>query len=145
MALVLTFRSTSFDVTAEPPNPVNPIFGESALEWLGAKLKEGGYAVTEPSTEDWGWYIDAGRDAVHYLVGASAEPEGAGPVAWTVQIEKHRTLKDKLTGRNRLAPDDGLCALVEKLLREDPGTSNLEVQREEPGGAGASAPRRGSR
>jgi len=30
-----------------------------------------------------------------------------------------------------LAPDDPLCALAEKLLREDPRTANLDVQRDE--------------
>ena len=56
MARVITFRSARLDVTSEPPNPINPIPGESVLRWLREQLRGSRYETTEPATEDWGWY-----------------------------------------------------------------------------------------
>ena len=58
MAHVVSFRSNKFDVSAETPNPINPIAGQSVLTWLRAELAKAQYTATEPDTEDWGWYID---------------------------------------------------------------------------------------
>ena len=119
------------DPARERPNPVNSIAGESVLLWLKARLGPHGYESTQPDTEDWGWYMDGSREGVHYLVGASGEPElGNGSVEWTVQIHRHRTIKDKLSGKSKLAANDALSALIERLLREIPGTTLLDVQRE---------------
>lgn len=50
-------------------------------------------------------------------MGASGEPEApASEIDWTVQIHKHRSFKDKLTGRNKLAADDPLTALLESFV-----------------------------
>lgn len=131
MAHVIQFTSEHFDPAKERPNPVNPIAGEGVLRWLKEKLEAHGYEATAPDTEDWGWYMDVSRDGAHYLVGASGEPgDGRAPVEWTVQIHKHRTLKDRLMGRNTLAADDTLTTLLETLLRESPGAPSLNVQRE---------------
>ena len=47
-----------------------------------------------------------------------------------MQIHRHRTIKDKLSGKSKLAANDALSALIERLLREIPGTTLLDVQRE---------------
>jgi hypothetical protein len=131
MAHVITFRSARFDVASEPPNPINPIPGESVLRWLRAQLGGSRYETTEPATEDWGWYIDVRGEGASYLVGASGDVGEAatGPVDWTIQIEKHRTLGEKLRGANKLADDDVLSALIEGLVRQGAGASDVEVER----------------
>ncbi len=77
MAHLVSFRTAKFDVRAEDPNPINPIFGQSVLRWLRAELAKAHYTVTEPSTEDWGWYVDVEAEGAHYLVGASADAENS--------------------------------------------------------------------
>jgi hypothetical protein len=131
MAHVITFRSARFDVASEPPNSINPIPGESVLRWLRDQLRGRPYETTDPATEDWGWYIDVRADGASYLVGASGDAgeDAAGQVDWTIQIEKHRTLGEKLRGANKLAADDALCALIERLVRHDAGASDVEVER----------------
>lgn len=131
MAHIITFRSARFDVASEPPNPINPIPGESVLRWLRDQLRGSPYETTEPATEDWGWYIDVRADGVSYLVGASGDvaEAGGGPVDWTIQIEKHRTLGEKLRGASKLADDDPVSALIERLIRQDGGASDVEVER----------------
>lgn len=132
MAHIVSFRTSKFDVTAEDPNPTNPIAGQSVLRWLGAELaKKARYTATEPDSEDWGWYIDVTGENASYLVGASADADGSTPdVEWVIQVHRHRSLTDKLLGRNKLAIDDPLVALIESIVRTDPQISEVSVDRE---------------
>ena len=132
MAHVITFRSARFDTASEPPNPINPIPGESVLRWLRERLAGSRYETTAPAAEDWGWYLDATVDGATYLVGAGGAEveESPGHVDWTIQIHKHRSLRDKLTGRNKLAGDDPLSSAIERLVRQDSGITGIEVERE---------------
>ena len=134
MAHVISFHSTRFDVGSEIPNPINPIVGESVLRWLRGKLDASGYETNEPAPEDWGWYIDAKGTGASYVVGASGDTadDGTGRVDWTIQIDKHRSLKEKLTGANTLAADDRLSALIERFVREEGGAAGVEVDRSGP-------------
>jgi hypothetical protein len=130
-AHVITFRSDRFDAAVEPPNPINPIAGESVLRWLREPLGRSGYEVTEPQPEDWGWYIGVSGPGGAYLVGASADAEaGPGPVDWTLQIHKPRSLRDRITGANRLATDDPLSGLIERLVRDGAAAADVEVDRD---------------
>jgi len=66
------------------------------------------------------------------LVGASADAESpAAPVEWTVQVHKHRSMTDKLLGRNKLSADDPLFALIEQLVRADSTMAQVTVDRNE--------------
>ena len=131
MAHLVSFRTAKFDVRAEDPNEINPIAGQSALNWLRVELGKAKYTATEPDTEDWGWYIDVQGEGVSYLVGASADAESRTPdVEWVIQVHKHRSLKDKLLGQNKIAADDPLVRLIEHLVRADPQFSDVSVERD---------------
>ena len=131
MAHVVSFRSSKFDVSAETPNPINPIAGQSVLTWLRAELAKAQYTATEPDTEDWGWYIDVTGNDGSYLVGASADADGSTPnVEWVIQVHKHRSFTDKVFGRNKMVADDSLAALIERIVRADPQISDVSVERE---------------
>jgi hypothetical protein len=119
---VISFSTSMFDLSAEPPNPINPIAGVSVLHWLRAALGSE-YAVSEPAAEDWGWYVDVTRERAVYLVGASAEAGNDGEAHWILQIHRHRSLKDKLTGANGLGPDDPLTQRIARASRRRSGVS----------------------
>ncbi len=131
MAYVISFTTSRFDVRAETPNPTNPFAGQSVLNWLRSALLNEGFQATEPDTEDWGWYIDVHGAGGSYMVGAStdADPEGE-EVPWVVQVHKHRSMTDKLFGRNVMAHDDRLVAAIEKLVRSDSRIVDVEIERE---------------
>lgn len=113
------------------PNPINPIAGQSVLNWLRDELAKSNYQSTEPDTEDWGWYMDVKGDGASYLVGASADAEDTAPtVEWTVQVHKSRSLKDRIFGSNKLHPDDALCALIERIIRADDTMEVLSVDKD---------------
>jgi hypothetical protein len=131
MAHLVTFRTAHFDPQTEPANPINPIAGHSVLTWLRDALRAAGYESGEPDAEDWGWYLDiTGHDAT-YLVGASGErePGDKNPIDWTVQVHRHRSLTDKLFGRNVHAADDPLTILIERVVRAGPGCTDVEIDR----------------
>jgi hypothetical protein len=128
MAYVIAFRTARFDVSKESPNPINPIAGESVLNWLRPALAGAEYRSTEPGTEDWGWYMDVEGPGGAYLVGASAEADSTTTdVEWVVQVHRARSMKDKLLGRNKLAAGDPLCSLIERLVRADTEMELLSV------------------
>ena len=131
MAHVVYLRTGKLDVSGETPNPINPIAGQSVLKWLRAELAKAPYTATEPDTEDWGWYIDVTGNDGSYLVGASADADGSTPnVEWVIQVHKHRSFTDKVFGRNKMAADDSLAALIERIVRADPQISEVSVDRE---------------
>ena len=128
MAFVIAFRTARFDVSTESPNPINPIAGESVLNWLRPVLVEAGYRSTQPGTEDWGWYMDVEGPGGVYLVGASADADDSTTdLEWVVQVHRARSMKDKLLGRNKLEPGDPLCSLIERLVRADSAMELLSV------------------
>ena len=131
MAHLISFTTDRFDVSAERPNPINPIAGQSVLLWLREELSRAPYRVTEPDTEDWGWYVDVEGPDASYLVGASADAADPTPtVEWVVQVHKNRSMKDKVLGRNKMATDDPLVALIERIVRGDRRIEQVSVTRE---------------
>jgi len=130
MAHVISFTTARFDVSKETPNPTNPIAGQSVLNWLREALGKAENQSTEPDTEDWGWYMDVRSAGSVYLVGASADATDSGPdIEWTVQVHKHRTLADKLLGKNKMAADDPLSAQIESIIRADATFKDIAVER----------------
>jgi hypothetical protein len=131
MAHLITFRTSRFDSSAEPANPINPIAGHAVLVWLVNSLRATGYEGGEPDAEDWGWYVDVTGPNATYLVGASGEskPGSNSAIDWTIQLHRHRSFTDKLLGRNVHAADDPLTALVERVVRAEPSFTNVDIDR----------------
>lgn len=108
MARVIRFTTDKFDVAREPPNPINPIHGISLLQWLREQARPH-VEVGEPDAEDWGWYALVDWNGRQYLLGASAS-EDDGSCEWVLQIDKQRSIKEKLLGREVMTPDDPCAA-----------------------------------
>jgi hypothetical protein len=129
MACVIRFTTRLFDVSKERRNPINPIFGVSLLEWLraraGAELR-----MSEPDAEDRGWYSGVEWQGRVYLVGASAADEGPER-EWILQIDKQRSLGERLLGRSPMHPDDGCVRYIEALLASEPAFGSLSVEPDE--------------
>ena len=127
MARVLRFYTAAFDVTKERPNPINPIPGESLLLWLIERAK-GVVEISAPATEDWGCYSYAEWKGRQYLLGASAcDEEEDGQREWILQIDKHRSVKEKLLGRARMSQDDECAQYFQGLLEEEASFQRVSV------------------
>ncbi len=113
---VISFKTSQFDTSKETPNPINPIAGESVLVWLEQNFSLAGYELTDPSPEDWGWYISATGPSGTYMIGAVAfdEEDGASglEIEWLIQFDRKRTLKEILLGKGKATRDDQLVSAV---------------------------------
>ncbi len=125
MTVVISFQTGLFDTAAEPENPFNPIAGRSGLVWLQGKLDAVGYTSTEPDAEDWGWYIDVTGADASYMVGAIAftdeQPDKPSELEWLFQVDKSRSVAEKLFGKNKIGQDDALVQAIFTCLNHEDG------------------------
>jgi hypothetical protein len=130
VARVLRFRTAAFDITKERPNPINPIPGESLLLWLIDKAKSS-VEISAPDSEDWGWYSHADWMGRKYLLGASAcAEEHDGQREWVLQIDKHRSVKEKLLGWERMSQDDECAQYFHSLIEQEASFREVSVDPE---------------
>jgi hypothetical protein len=125
---VIHFQSRLFDIAKEPANPINPIPGASLLEWLRAKLPSD-MAMSPPAAEDWGWYADLRFAGRSYLVGSCAHESADGNHEWVLQIDKSRSLTEKLFGQAKLDTDDPCFSLIHRLILQEPAFTDISVER----------------
>jgi hypothetical protein len=127
MAHLIEFRTSRFDPSKEPPNPINPIAGQSVLVWLRESVLPN---ATEPDFEDWGWYTEVESEGAWYMVGSICFEQREGSVGperdWMLQIHRHRSFLDRVLGRNKLQVNDPLVAKVVGALRADPAFAQVE-------------------
>lgn len=128
MAHLITFHTPRFDPEKEPENPINPIPGHGVLEWLKPRLAAEGVESSSIEPEDWGWYIEV-EDGAKYLVGAAGDGDGQS-IVWMIQVEKLRSLGEKLLGKNKLADDDKLSARIERLVRAESDFERISVDKD---------------
>ena len=128
MHIAISFKTSKFDVSNENKNPINPIYGESLLKWL--KIESGSVLeITEPDAEDWGWYSNTSWHGREYMLGASAYyEEGDDPdseLEWILQIEKHRSFKEKLLGKEKISINDECVLFFKSKLEAEPGITSV--------------------
>ena len=126
MTRVIRFNTAMFDVSEERPNPINPIPGESLLLWLREQAKPQ-VDVTELDAEDWGWYAFVDWKGRQYLLGSSASDEEDGQREWILQVDKQRSVKEKLMGREKMEPDDDCAVFFQQLLENEPSFTAVSV------------------
>ncbi len=130
MNQAIHFKTSMFDVSKEKENPINPIYGISLLEWLREELK-GKLEITEPDAEDWGWYSELEFQGNSYLIGACAYfDEGDDPaneLEWVIQVDKLRSLKEKLLGRNIMSVSDSCFVFFKEFFENHPGFKDVQV------------------
>ncbi|MCE2594389.1 hypothetical protein K6Y31_06135 [Motilimonas cestriensis] len=130
MNQAIHFKTSMFDVSKEKENPINPIYGISLLAWLKSELA-GKIEITEPDAEDWGWYSELEFEGNNYLIGACAYFEkGDNPkdeIEWVFQVDKYRSFKEKLFGKNKMNASDNCFVFFKTLLEENPNFNDVQV------------------
>lgn len=130
MPLDILFDTNRFNLSEVKEHFINPgCFGEDLAAWLRAKLIERGVPTIEPGQEDWGWYIESQVRGSSYFIGiggdAEETPNETNQGEWRIMIQKHRTMWEKITGRNQTSPDDSIFGVIEEILRREPDFTNL--------------------
>ena len=130
MNQALHFRTAKFDVSKERDNPINPIYGHSLLDWLQLELKST-LDISTPDSEDWGWYSELEFNGRNYLIGACAYYEkGDDPtkeIEWVFQVDKYRSFKEKLFGKNKMDASDRCFIFFKDFLEKQNDITEVTV------------------
>lgn len=106
-------------------------YGDDVATWLRARLAELGIETTEPVQEDWGWTIEVLLQGnVYFLgIGGNAFDESSGNRGeWRFILQKHRSLTEKLTGRNQMDENDVLIGILEGIVESEPDMKLLRIE-----------------
>jgi hypothetical protein len=82
------------------------------------------------AAEDWGWYCSVQWQGRVYMLGSSASEDAGEGREWILQIEKQRSLTEKLLGRERMTKDDACAEYFQRLLESEPSFTQLSVDPE---------------
>lgn len=130
MNQAIYFKTSMFDVSKEKENPINPIYGLSLLEWLQKELKHQ-IVISQPDAEDWGWYSELEYKGRNYMIGSCAffeeGDDPTGELEWVFQVEKYRSLKEKLFGRNKMSSSDECFLLFKELFENHPSITEVKI------------------
>lgn len=129
MARVIRFRTSRFDISKERSNPINPIAGESLLLWLRERAQHR-VDIPVPEAEDWGWYAYVDWEGRSYLLGASVTSGDGEMPEWVLQMEKCRSVKEKILGQARETGDDPCFAFFQGLIEAEPDFHDVSVDSE---------------
>ena len=124
------FRTDRFNLSKVGEHFINPCcFGEDVAAWLRPILASKGVETSSAYQEDWGWEVPVRLgNAGYYLCisGNSDEVESNQDRGeWRVIIEKRRSLWQLLSGRGKIAADDGMVRLIEGILSSEPGIEGV--------------------
>jgi hypothetical protein len=118
----VTCKTDRFNLSVVGTDFINDCcFGEDFSKWLVSALESQGVGADLLCMEDCGWANLATFEGVSYLicVAGNSEEESSRPNfgTWHVMVERHRTFKEKLLGRNKTTVEDLLVHRVMNVLR----------------------------
>jgi hypothetical protein len=86
----------------------------------------------EPGQEDWGWYIESRLGDASYFIGVGgvANESAANPNEgeWRIMVEKHRSIWDKLKGKNKTSRSDPLFTILREILEHEVDFKNVRYE-----------------
>ena len=104
---------------------VNGIHGHALASWLSRDLRAAGLVTSEVWAEDHGWDFSVTFNSAAYLCSCSLATDGDPPFEGHVALAKHRSLFERLTGRNGFATDDAVAGRILDILRRSPDVAKL--------------------
>jgi hypothetical protein len=128
--LDILFDTDRFNLSVTKEHFINPCcFGEDLAAWLRSKLVENSIPTLDPGQEDRGWYIESTLgDASYFIgVGGAANESAANPNEgeWRIMVEKHRSIWDKLKGKNKTSRSDPIFAIIREILKRESDFKNV--------------------
>lgn len=122
MIIDVVCKTDRFNLSVVGPDFINDCcFGEDFSKWLISALSEAGVDADVICMEDFGWANQAEYLGVPYLmcVAGNLEEDPSRPNygEWHVMLERHRTLMQKLFGKNKASAKDPLVGKVVQVLQ----------------------------
>ena len=129
-AVDILFRTRRFNLSKVGEHFINPCcFGEDLADWLRLRLEERNVVADDPNQEDWGWGLPVtnGRDSYYLGVSGNADPSGtnADEGEWRIIVQKRRSIWQRLAGKGHIVAGDELVGLIEHILCNQSGITNV--------------------
>lgn len=126
----LLFETNRFNLSETKDHFINPCcFGEDVAAWLRGELIKRDIEVIEPDQEDWGWYIEAKHKGGSYFIGIGGNADESSTDRnqgeWRIMVEKHRSIREKLTRKNEMSEADEMVTVIWEILEREPDFKNL--------------------
>jgi hypothetical protein len=121
----IEFESAKFSPYLPEECQVNPgVYGFELAQWLSQKLAAENVITSYPNYEDWGWFIEYSQNEIDFMIccGSMTEPDESSsnqPITWTIYIEPHLTLSQKLKHVSGETIIQHLGAQITKILEQD--------------------------
>lgn len=133
MHLDIIFDTDRFNLSEAKDHFINPgCFGEDLAAWLRSKLVEKSIPTVEPGQEDWGWYIESKLGDASYFIGVGGAANESAPNPnegeWRIMVEKHRSIWDKLKGKNKTSRSDPIFAIIREILERESDFKNVRYE-----------------
>ena len=117
--------TSKFNSTEALPHFINErCFGEDFALWLAFALRNGGYSVSDPIQEDWGWCLILTSEGHKFMLAIGIEDDSVGesPAQWRVGISYERMLNGlgSLIKRPPTAQLDQLASNLAAILMAEP-------------------------
>ncbi|MFB9244595.1 hypothetical protein IV454_12710 [Massilia antarctica] len=124
MTVSVTSNTDRFKLSVVGDDFINDCcFGEDFSHWLVSALLAMGIEAEVICMEDFGWANRATFGGSSYLifVGGYSHQDSSRPNygEWRVVVERHRTLIEKIRGKNTMAVSDPLVRKVEQVLMDE--------------------------
>ena len=124
-----SFSTSAFDDSDDiAAQNVNGIVGHTLAGWLARELTARGMQASAVWDEDHGWDFWVSDEGEKFLCACSVIVDDGAPFEGHVSLEKQRTLADRLRGRNKPSPQDGMLVAVQSALNGSPDIENVELQ-----------------
>ncbi len=122
MHIDVTGKTDRFNLSVVGEDFINDCcFGEDFSKWLVKGLSAVGVVANVICMEDFGWSNQATFNGATYLmcVAGNSDEDTDRPNygTWHVMLERHRTFKDKIFGKNKALATDPIVDKVVQLLR----------------------------
>jgi hypothetical protein len=132
----ILFKTARFNLSQPYPYFINDCcFGDDLAKWLVSQLPAVGIETDEPYQEDWGWEFAARLATNQYYIGVGGlsdeDPADPNRGEFRIMISKQRTLWERLSGKNKIRPDEAVLRAVETILAKE--EEFVEVRRESVG------------
>jgi len=128
----ITCKTDRFNLSVVGNDFINDCcFGEDFSNWLVSALTDAGVAADVICMEDFGWANQADHLGTSYLMcvagNAKENPGHPNYGEWHVMLERRRTFKQKLFGKNKTAATDPIIGKVKQVL-EAAGFADVAVE-----------------
>lgn len=122
MLVSVTCKTDRFNLSVVGDEFINDCcFGEDFSKWLVSALCETDVDAGVICMEDFGWANAANFEGASYFlaVGGHSYEDASRPNygEWRVVLQRHRTLMQKILGKNKMVGTDPMIGKVEQVMK----------------------------